>query len=949
MKLKMAGVGIVAWACFALAAVAEEPLTVSYSFDRPALSEVNIGGEAYDRVAMPGVPNCGNIGEPALPAKGAQILLPFGAEASHIEIVPGKKVPLGSGYFIEPVPYQGKLSDVPSEAVPPRPDPAIYDSDRVFPGAAFERIGTQGFRGYQILILRLQPVQYVPTSGELYYYPCMTVVVDTVDTGRSSSLFRGLEEDRAEIVAKVDNPDVADTYAAAGVRGEKSFELMILTTTSLSSAFVPLKNYHDANGIPTEIHTTADVGSSDPDDVRDYIRNRYNNDGIGYVIIGADDDIIPAKDLYVQVYAGGEAEYNMPADIYFACLDGTYNYDGDSYWGEPTDGEGGGDVDLVAEVYVGRASAGNTTEATRFVNKTIWYLTYQHTQPENVLLVGEYLGFGGIAEYGGNYLDELVDGSSEHGYTTVGFPSEDYTIDKLYDRDWPGHDWPQSELVSRINSGLHIINHLGHGSPDYAMKLYNSDVTGDLTNDDLCFVYSQTCSAGHFDGTDCWAETMNVKTDNGGFAVIMNARYGFGELNSTDGASQRFDREFWDAVYGEDKPELGRANHDSKEDNLYRISDDYMRWCIYELTLFGDPTVAIRGTCADAGTVTLDSDKYACESTASILVNDCGLNADDNTVEFVTVDIDSDSETGVEQVVLTETNPASAKFVGSIDLSATNSAGVLLVAEGDTVTVTYIDADDGQGGVNVEVTDAATVDCTPPNISNVQAIDVEPRNAVVTFDTDEPTQGTVHYGLSCGSLIWTATSSGYSTSPTVNLTGLDDDTSYFYTVEATDEAGNSASDDNGGACYMFTTPEVPDFFTELFDSDNDLDYWGLIFTPNGGNDFYFGCAEEITELPIDPSGGTSLSLSDDSYASVTLSGGNTVSIYDASYSTFNVGSNGYVTFGGGDSDYTESLDDHFNRPRISGLFDDLDPAQGGTVSWKQLADRAVVTWQGVPE
>ena len=80
-------------------------------------------------------------------------------------------------------------------------------------------------------------------------------------------------------------------------------------------------------------------------------------------------------------------------------------------------GEGGGDVDMYAEVFVGRACAGNTTEAARFVDKTIWYLSSQHSCTENVLLVGEYLGFGGIAEWGGNYLDELIGGSGEHGYT----------------------------------------------------------------------------------------------------------------------------------------------------------------------------------------------------------------------------------------------------------------------------------------------------------------------------------------------------------------------------------------------------------------------------------------------------------------------------------------------------------------------------------------------------
>jgi hypothetical protein len=135
----------------------------------------------------------------------------------------------------------------------------------------------------------------------------------------------------------------------------------------------------------------------------------------------------------------------------------------------------------------------------------------------------------------------------------------------------------------------------------------------------------------------------------------------------------------------------------------------------------------------------------------------------------------------------------------------------------------------------------------------------------------------------------------------------------------------------------------------LFTTDNDLDYLSLTFRPDGSNDYYVGCVESITELPVDPAGGTVLSLSDDSYATVNLTGGTKVHLYGVSYSTFYPGSNGYVTFTSGDSAYSESLAAHFNRPRISGLFDDLNPAAGGTVSWKQLADRVVVTWLNIRE
>ncbi|MFH1746220.1 MAG: C25 family cysteine peptidase [Planctomycetota bacterium] len=574
--------------------LAADPISINYDFDRPQTTEITIDGQQYHRIIMPACPNGGNVGSPALPARGARILLPYGTDIARIEVLPAEKVLLGTGFRIEPVGNPIPLSADPATITPPTPDPLVYASKQALPSQRFEQSGTHAFRGYQILYLKLHPVTYVPATGELYYYPRLTINVHTIETGRASSMLRGLEQDQVEVSYKVDNPSVANTYPTGAPRTDRSYDLLIITTMALTPDFQPLKTYHDANGLATEIHTTTDIGSTDPDDIRDYIRDRYMYDGIQYVIIGADDDIIPAQDMWVQTNPGGTTEYNMPTDMYFGCLDGTWNYDGDGYMGEPNDGEGGGDVDLVAEVYIGRAAVGDSTEATRFVNKTIWYLSGMHTQPEKVLLVGEYLGFGGPSEYAADTLEELIDGSDAHGYVTVGIPSDLYDIEELFERDM---NWTQSDLVNRINAGVHFLNHLGHGNVNYAMKLYTSDVLSLIDNDDLCLVYSQTCLAGHFDDADCWAEYMNIKIDDGSFAVIMNARYGYGAYSSTDGPSQRFNREFWDAVYNPDEglPQLGRANQDSKEDNIYRINESCMRWCTYELNLFGDPSVELPG------------------------------------------------------------------------------------------------------------------------------------------------------------------------------------------------------------------------------------------------------------------------------------------------------------------------------------------------------------------
>ncbi|HNQ22952.1 MAG TPA: S8 family serine peptidase [Phycisphaerae bacterium] len=362
-------------------------------------------------------------------------------------------------------------------------------------------------------------------------------------------------------------------------------------------------------------------------------------------------------------------------------------------------------------------------------------------------------------------------------------------------------------------------------------------------------------------------------------------------------------------------------------------------------SLCASPTLV---TCSRQGLITLDRTAYPCEGAAGVNVVDCDLNTDPLLTETVLVTIASTSEPLGETVLLTETGPATAAFVGTVSLSATDGSGVLLVAPGDTVTATYIDADDGLGGVNVVVTTVAPVDCVAPLVFAVQAAEVLPRAATITLQTDEPARACVLYGTDCELLTQETCASGYHTSHSVRLAGLHDDTLYYYAVTAMDVAGNPTLDDAGGACYSFMTPDVPDFFTEQFGSNNDLGYSSILWAPNGSPDFYAACGTPIGLLPVDPTGGAELTLADDDYEQITLDGGVTVSLYGVTYNTFFVGGNGYITFGSGDTDQSETLAEHFAKPRVAALYDDLVPG-GGCVSWKQLADRVAVTWEDVPQ
>ncbi len=139
-----------------------------------------------------------------------------------------------------------------------------------------------------------------------------------------------------------------------------------------------------------------------------------------------------------------------------------------------------------------------------------------------------------------------------------------------------------------------------------------------------------------------------------------------------------------------------------------------------------------------------------------------------------------------------------------------------------------------------------------------------------------------------------------------------------------------------------------DAYTELFTTNNDLDHASWTLTPDESVHYYAACVTPATQFPTNPAGGAALSLTNDSFVKVTLAQGAQVSLYGTAYSEFYVGSNGYITFGSGDTDASETLADHFAKPRISGLFTDLNPG-AGTATWKQLMDRAAVTFENVPD
>ena len=641
------------------ASALKSEIEVSYQFKTPDITTK----DGYAHLRMRDCFSYGAPGMPVLPSKGARILLPYKGKLKNITVIPGNKTTLPGTYKVYPgqrpypLSYKGKIEFT-------EPDPEVYGSRTAYPGKFYTYYSVQDKKGYQILILNLQPIEYIPQSGLLSYFDELTVKLSLEQTDKPP-LFKGCPDD-----IEVDNTEVINSYPTGELRDDSVDHYVIITNEELKNIpgpnnFQALRDSKLAKGLNATIVTTEwiyanydgtrpDGGTDNQTKIRNFIIDYYETHGAPgvdvYVLLGGDgdgadvggesgDNIIPARGFWSNLtfYHGGvlyNAECyppNIPADMYYSCLNGTFDYNGNGTYGEPNDGQGGGEVDLYAEVYVGRAPVDSAEEVSNFVRKTLAYESTCDSYLRDVLMAGEFLRPG---TWGGDHKDEIKDGSCNHGYCTVGFPPY-FDVDTLYDRDWPDFDpdnpwttgWSNTTIMDKINSGIHIINHAGHANMCCVMKMWSENEftsyndVDDLTNNKPFFGYAWGCYAGSFDNRgppppdgncndlyyDCILEHL-VTSEHGAFAFIGNSRYSWAVNGSTDSPSHYYDRQFWDAVFGEGILNLGKANQDSKEDNIGYIGYDDMRWCYYELNLLGDPETSLNVPAHDTDILIVDDD-----------------------------------------------------------------------------------------------------------------------------------------------------------------------------------------------------------------------------------------------------------------------------------------------------------------------------------------------------
>jgi len=566
----------------------------SYQFSDPQISEA----DGFQIIDFENALLTGVSGEPMLPYFSVSLLLPPGHAAREIEIIPGEEIFLEGNYQLYPMQHSQPISKGGSGIFIIKED--VYQINASYPQNPAGELTTQFLNGYAVAMTAFTPLKYNPATGEVSYYKSMTVRITSKMDEKATKALENLQSG-ADVLKRVSNLaqnfETISSYPVKETRGD-DYQMIFITKAQFADDFEQLVEFYAPRGIIAQVATVEDIystmpGQDNPEKIRNYIIQEYQDHGIQHVTLGGDVEHVPYRGFYCEVQSSSlYTDDNIPADLYFCALDGTWNDNGNNLWGEI------GEDDLLPEIGMGRMSFSSQTELDAMLNKTIMYQQSPVLgELDNPLLVGEWL-YSNPETWGSQYLELLIGYHEDNGYTTNGIP-EDQNIEKMYESEG---SWSSSDLKNAMNQGTSFIHHVGHANSTYTMKFYNSDITNsnfgplDGVTHNYALIYSHGCICGAFDDNDCIAEKM-TGIEKMAVAVYMNSRYGWFNEGQTEGPAAHINRELVDAYYDKKESRLGMAYTMARIETAPWVTapgqheEGALRWNFYDCNLLGDAAV----------------------------------------------------------------------------------------------------------------------------------------------------------------------------------------------------------------------------------------------------------------------------------------------------------------------------------------------------------------------
>ncbi len=392
-------------------------------------------------------------------------------------------------------------------------------------------------------------------------------------------------------------------------------EVLIVTSNALSQEFEPLANLKTRRGTYTEIltietieanATLAGAGRDRAERIRNAIKYYHDEKGTVFVILGGDVSVVPTRYVYnpdtTESYFSGDLYSAFkPTDHYYACLEGTWDGDGDGRFGEMNMNSANNtdEIDWTADVYVGRLPVNDALSTGSIVKKIIDY----ELNPPAGDWYSKAVFAGAVSQYRDDYNKKPAVDEAKLSDFIIDSYFNSMDVQKLYHHtgDYvplpPYESLNDSSLIDAWNEGSAIINLAGHGDPasfvgreslSSYISYLNRFQAGALSNGiALPLVYIFSCSSGAFDikergvspmnAGDSLAEELILNPGGGAIGVVSALRttYYFENDNVFESLNHGQDRFFWREFMINNHHQPGKALYKSLEYYKTQFLDKY--------------------------------------------------------------------------------------------------------------------------------------------------------------------------------------------------------------------------------------------------------------------------------------------------------------------------------------------------------------------------------------
>ena len=565
------------------------------------------------RLTVDGYERLSDVGNPALPYRVISILLPQG------EVVESYRFEASTSHVISRYQALATATQLISEhgGVGAEKPTLVSDKDGVYPAELGKYLGTSYFHGRAIASFALYPVRAMGNEVNVVERIDVTVETspktDNVEVIVRERFQQGFHERVARDIADlVVNREMIGRYRFDEIKVPKprggfqptsypslegsAVDYVIVTTDALASAYQELADWKTLKGVPTVVRTVEWIvantrnGSDLQETIRFFVRDAYAKWGITYLLLGGDTDVLPPRMALSRFYQGGTS---VPVDMYFSCLDGTWNDDHDNTWGEGTFGIPMDNPDLYAEVYNGRTPCSAPVDVAVMVAKVKAYEAATTSDYMDrfaflceVLFPADWSAPDPISLNGADFGEFII------GTSLTGLPLDVvkmYQTNTLFAGAVPEN---VSDVLDSLNAGFNHVNHVGHG---YRFNMSVGDLSI-LTNDADALInggrqfnlYMLNCTAAAFNFF-CLGEHY-LKNVNGGAVSVIGANE-----SAFPNASSSYMNKYYDLLFQDDIIHIGEAFAKSRLPKTAQASsaDNVDQWTHYIYTILAEPEMSL--------------------------------------------------------------------------------------------------------------------------------------------------------------------------------------------------------------------------------------------------------------------------------------------------------------------------------------------------------------------